>query len=96
VFTGEGAMLRMIAYGNELNLAHPPRPADPKLPWEPVWAAKIRVKSVTMAMLGVDAASVPARDSNATDAAKPPGKEADSKLPSLPGVTDALKGLFGR
>jgi len=30
-----GAMLRAIAYGNELNLVHPPRPADPKLlaPW---------------------------------------------------------------
>ena len=46
VFPGEGAMLRAIAYGNELNLAHPPRPADPKAPWEPVWAAKVRVKSV--------------------------------------------------
>ena len=54
VFTGEGAMLRMIAYGNELNLAHPPRPTDPRVPWEPVWAAKVRVKSVTMAMLGME------------------------------------------
>lgn len=26
-----GAMLRGIAYGNELNLLHPPRPTDPKL-----------------------------------------------------------------
>jgi hypothetical protein len=55
---GEGAgesmgMLRMIAYGTELNLAHPPRPADPKLAWEPEWAVKVRVKSVTSAMLGM-------------------------------------------
>jgi hypothetical protein len=48
-----GAMLRMIAYGTELNLAHPPRPADPKLAWEPEWALKVRVKSVAMAMLGM-------------------------------------------
>jgi hypothetical protein len=48
-----GAMLRMIAYGTELNLAHPPRPADPKLAWEPDWALKIRVKSVAMSMLGM-------------------------------------------
>ena len=30
---GEGAMLRMIAYGNELNLAHPSRPTDARVPW---------------------------------------------------------------
>ena len=47
-------MLRMIAYGNELNLAHPPRPADPKIAWEPQWAVKVRVKSVANAMLGMD------------------------------------------
>ena len=35
VFPGEGAMLRVIAYGNELNLVHPPRPADPKAAWAP-------------------------------------------------------------
>ncbi|MGL6224767.1 MAG: hypothetical protein ACRC6L_14420, partial [Steroidobacteraceae bacterium] len=48
-----GAMLRMIAYGTELNLAHPPRPTDPKLAWEPEWALKVRVKSVATAMLGM-------------------------------------------
>lgn len=51
---GEGAMLRMVAYGTELNLVHPPRPADARTPWEPHWAAKIRVKSVANAMLGME------------------------------------------
>ena len=51
---GGGAMLRMIAYGSELNLAHPPRPTDPKVAWEPQWAVKLRVKSVANAMLGMD------------------------------------------
>ncbi|MGZ8254900.1 MAG: hypothetical protein ACXWVT_08620, partial [Burkholderiaceae bacterium] len=51
---GGGAMLRMIAYGTELNLAHPPRPTDPKIAWEPQWAVKVRVKSVANAMLGMD------------------------------------------
>jgi hypothetical protein len=55
---GEGTdesmgMLRMIAYGSELNLAHPPRPADPNIAWEPEWAVKVRVKSVTSAVLGM-------------------------------------------
>lgn len=87
VFTGQGGMLRMIAYGNELNLAHPPRPTDPKVPWEPVWAAKVRVKSVSMAMLGME---MP--EEEAPEAA--PGKPApDNKKP---GVGDVLRGLFGR
>lgn len=48
-----GAMLRMIAYGSELGLAYPPRPADPKVAYEPDWTLKVRVKSVAMTMLGM-------------------------------------------
>jgi hypothetical protein len=100
VFPGQGAMLRMIAYGNELNLAHPPRPTDPKVAWEPVWAAKIRVKSVTMAMLGMempDRTEPPARRGKAADA-PPADKPAAEKAPdiSLPAVKDVLKGILGR
>jgi len=50
----DGAMVNGIAYGEELNLAHPPRPADPKVAWEPVWAVKVRVKSTGMVPLGMD------------------------------------------
>jgi hypothetical protein len=50
-----GAMLRMIAYGTELNLAHPARPTDPKIAYEPEWALKVRVKSVSFTMLGMPA-----------------------------------------
>ncbi|MDO9074524.1 MAG: hypothetical protein Q7U73_14780 [Rubrivivax sp.] len=89
VFTGQGAMLRMIAYGNELNLAHPPRPTDPKVPWEPQWAVKLRVKSQTMAMLGMEMPGMPGQ--GAEREAEPEKKE-----PSTPGVKDLLKGIFGR
>jgi len=52
-----GAMLRGIAYGNELDLVHPPRPTDPKLLalWNPEWSLRVRVKSTTMSMLGQEA-----------------------------------------
>jgi len=54
VFEGvEGAMVNGIAYGEELNLAQPPRPADPKIAWEPIWAVKVRVKSTGMTPLGM-------------------------------------------
>ncbi|MBK6790011.1 MAG: hypothetical protein IPI51_14540 [Betaproteobacteria bacterium] len=85
VFPGEGAMLRMVAYGNELNLAHPPRPTDPRVPWEPVWAAKVRVKSVTMAMLGME-----------MPAAGPAAAEKPAEETQVPNVKDVLRGIFGR
>jgi hypothetical protein len=78
---GAGAMLRMIAYGSEMNVAYPPRPADPKAAWEPQWAAKVRVKSVTTAMLGMEMGEAGA---------------AEAKKEEAPGVKDLIKGIFGR
>lgn len=49
---GQG-MLRAIAYGSEVNMAYPPRPTDPAVPWEPEWSVKIRVKSMTTTMFGM-------------------------------------------
>lgn len=51
VFKTDAAMLNFIAYGNELNLVHPPRPKDPKQVWEQEWAVKLRLKSTAMTML---------------------------------------------
>jgi hypothetical protein len=89
VFSGQGAMLRMIAYGSELNLAQPPRPTDPKQPWEPVWAAKIRVKSVTTAVLGLDMGM-------GGDKAAQKDKPAEADKDAAGAVKDLLKGIFGR
>jgi hypothetical protein len=78
-----GAMLRGIAYGNELNLLHPPRPTDPKLlaAWDPEWSMRLRVKSTTMTMLGQEEA--PARQ--------------QQKKEEPPNPLDILKkGIFGR
>jgi hypothetical protein len=93
-----GAMLRMIAYGSELNLAHPPRPADPKVAWEPQWAVKVRVKSVANAMLGMDMGGMPgaapasttARPGDAPPAAD--SKEEEKKVDPA----SILRGIFGR
>ena len=51
IFKSEASMLNFIAYGNELNLVHPPRPIDPKQTWEQQWAVKLRLKSTAMTML---------------------------------------------
>ena len=93
VFPGEGAMLRAIAYGNELNLAHPPRPADTKATWEPVWAAKVRVKSVASVMLGMPQMDQMPQAGN-EPAAKPEGEA--KKEDKMPKPLDILKGILGR
>jgi hypothetical protein len=96
VFKGEGgAMLRLIAHGSELNLAHPPRPSDRKIPWEPDWTLKLRVKAVASAMLGMEmgAAGLPGRDAaDAPQEADDKPAEQEKKLRPA----DLLKGLFGR
>lgn len=96
VFPGQGGMLRAIAYGNELNLAHPPRPADPKAPWEPVWAAKLRVKSVATVMLGMPSMErLPSRKAGEEPPPKAEGEEKKEEN-KMPKPLDLLKGILGR
>jgi hypothetical protein len=99
---GDGAMLRMIAYGTELNLVHPPRPADPKIAWEPQWAVKLRVKSVASAMLGMDMGAM-MRGGSRGEAEAPPAAEPATAEPKQPSAVDEaldavnkLRGLLGR
>jgi len=94
----KGAMVQGIAYGQELNLVHPPRPTDRKIAWAPEWTARVRVKSV--ATLPLEDASSKRRAAAAASA--PSGDEAPEQksllpvMPGLPGLGGALKGLFGR
>ena len=85
----EGAMVRMIAYGPELDLAHPPRPANPKAPWDPEWAVRVRVKSTGMTVLGIDEQGGGRRSSGRNQEASP-----QQEIPGL-GVGGVLKGIFG-
>ena len=87
-------MVNGIAYGEELNLAQPPRPTDPKVAWEPIWAVKVRVKSAGMAPLGMDEHSerrgARTRD---TSASPPPDAAAPKPANPLDDATEAVKGL---
>jgi hypothetical protein len=51
---GGMGMLSMIAYGPETNLAWPPKPSNPKTPWNPEWNVRVRTKSTASALLGMD------------------------------------------
>lgn len=94
VFKDASAMLQFIAYGQDLDLSHPPRPKNPPKGWMPDWTAKVRLKSTTMTMLGQNE-----REKGAADAGQDHG---DTAQPRKKGGTDALenplksiKGLFG-
>jgi len=47
------AIVQLVAYGPEANFVHPPRPSDPKAPWNKQWQAKVRYRSSTGGMLGM-------------------------------------------
>ncbi|MBL0142833.1 MAG: hypothetical protein IPP91_12215 [Betaproteobacteria bacterium] len=82
-----GAMVRAIAYGNELNLLHPPRPTAAKLlaAWNPEWSLRVRVKSTSMTMLGQEAA--PERQ---------PQQQRREKDETINPLDILKKGIFGR
>ncbi len=93
IFGEHGGMLRLIAYGDELNLAYPPRPKDAKAKWQPVWAVKLRVKAVTSGMLGMAAQGRAGDSSRERNKAQ---EQESSGVPKMPQPMELLKGIFGR
>lgn len=81
---GGMGMLTMIAYGPETNIVYPPRPADPKQPWNPEWNVRVRTKSTAFAMLGMDFGDMPQEEGE--------GQQQRQKKPSMKGL---LKGILG-
>ena len=80
----EGAMVNMIAYGPEYNFAYPPRPANAKN-WEPEWAARVRVKSTGMTMIGMDD----------KDGGGHGGRQQEESQDSGIGVGNVIRGILG-
>ena len=107
IFKTEASMLNFIAYGNELNLVHPPRPADPKVTWEQEWAVKLRLKSTAMTMLaeregGGRRARSPSRERQPEQAAQPapqadqpPAQKDQPRDPAADAVQEGVKALRG-
>ena len=99
---GGTPFLNFIAYGPEANFAQPPRPQDPKQPWEPLWAVKVRFKSTASTLLGETgegggrrpARREPAREPREEQAAQPAQKPA-APDPLKEGV-NILRGILGR
>ena len=106
IFKSDASMLNFIAYGNELNLVHPPRPKDPKQTWEQEWAVKLRLKSTAMTLLadgegGGRRQRNSARERTSEPAAQPPAQgnapPAQADKPQTPpdAVQEGVKALRG-
>lgn len=95
-------MVQLAAYGGETNLSYPPRPTDPKVTWNIDWTMKVRYKSQTGAMLGMETPGAGGLDgedvAGGRDAGGVPGRQTPPQSPlGIPGVGGAiLKGLGGR
>jgi len=98
--------VNFIAYGDEANFAHPPRPQDPKAAWTPQWAVKVRFKSTASLLLGDGAESAGGGRSTREPAARQPAEDPSRSSTSArekPEAPDPLKegvnilrGIFGR
>lgn len=98
-----GAMLQFIAYGDELNLIHPPKPKDPKQPWDPQWSVKVRLKSQGMTTLmagdengrpGRKSSRSTGRDKRVSEEEKPVSNDDESGSPR-DDIKKKLRGIFG-
>lgn len=95
IFSGaKGAMLQFIGYGDELNLAHPPKPKDPKAAWDPVWTMKLRNKSTGMTTLGSEDGNASGRAARQKKSREEePAEEREKKEEG--GGRKVLRGIFG-
>jgi len=79
---GQFMMLQLYAYGPEANFAYPPRPANPRTPWNLEWTAKVRYKSTTGLMLGMPGmAAMSGNDDSDSAAAAATDRPPDQRKP---------------
>jgi hypothetical protein len=89
--SGEQLMVNLQAYGPQADFAYPPRPADAKKPWNPEWIARVRFRSSTMLIPGMEMPDMSAADSRSnaqeSEAPKKP------KCKGLKGIAERAAGL---
>jgi hypothetical protein len=90
-----GAALQFIGYGDELNIAWPPKPKDPKVPHEYIWSMKLRNKSTGMLPLGMDEGTREQRDTQKQEEQPAESEKSGDAPEKKKGGLDKLRGIFG-
>jgi hypothetical protein len=96
-------MLSFVAYGDELNVVHPPRPQDPAKTWEQVYTVKLRLKSTASMLLSQGGDAMPRGGQRASPGmprdeaagAGQPVPQAPAPSPVDQGI-GILRGILGR
>jgi hypothetical protein len=91
----DGGMLSLVAHGPEANIIHPPRPSDPKIPWNQEWAVKARFVSRTGTILGMEMPTGATGSAATTPSGKPKCQPSASEEVAA-GVGGAIGGSLGR
>ena len=88
-------MLQFVAYGEELNIVYPPKPKDPKQPWNPQWSVKVRLKSSGSSPLmeAEEKGSRPSKKRPASDDGDEQEQQPAEKKKG--GMMDGMRGMFG-
>lgn len=89
------AMVRVIAFGNEVNTSFPQRPDDSRTPWKPEYVVKVRYASTASTILGMPELSQ--SDDEAEDAGDDAASGAGNllrRLSPLGGIR--IKSPFGK
>ena len=86
------AMLQLVAYGGEANFVHPPRPKDPKVAWNQQWAVKVRYRSATGGLLGMDMNEMMGGGRRNTAQPRPGQPAPQQQPPRRPSAADILRG----
>jgi hypothetical protein len=94
-----GGMIQFIAYGEDMYASYPPKPKDPKAPWDLIWSVKLRLKSTGMTPLtgSEEEASEPRRSrEKEIEEPSPEDQKADERKEDSEGGTFRnLRKVFG-
>ena len=92
----EGALVSLVAHGPEENFIHPPRPADPRVPWDQSWAVKARFVARTGGIAGMDmAAMMGGGSADARGRPRKPKCPVDMKAEAGKAAANAMLGGLG-
>jgi hypothetical protein len=92
-----GAALQFIGYGDELNIAYPPKPKNTKIPHEYIWVVKLRNKSTGMLPLGQGEMKEGRRTKERlpTREEQPTEQKSGEKPDTVKDTINKMKGIFG-
>jgi hypothetical protein len=90
---GRSGFFTMTAYGGEVNFAYPERPPPPR-PWHALWTAKVRYRSSTSGLVGMDMSQM--MRGNPDNPHQPPQQQRPPpQQHPRPGIGSFIPGLGG-